>query len=122
MTERGRAGLLAVAFAVATAGAVVLVVFNRGQPIAIGVGPVAWRGEAIYAVYAAAIAGLVVMFLVGLPSDLAARRERRRLESRVRDLVREREEARKDRDDEDAADPTRVPRLARGSRGRGERE
>lgn len=111
------------AFVVATAGAVVLVAFNRGQPITIGVGPVAWRGEAIHAVYVAAVVGLVVMFLVGLPSDLTARRERRRLEARVRDLLRERDEGRKDREAEEPDAPsTRASPVARGSRERGERE
>lgn len=121
MSGRGRAGVFALAFVVATAAAFVLVVFNRGQEIALGVGSYAFEVEAIYALYAAAVVGLVLMFLVGLPADLAARRERRRLEARVRELVREREE-RMGRDaamEETAYGPS-VPDAPRDSRSRDE--
>lgn len=79
---------MAVAFVLATAGAVVVIVFNRGQEITLGIGAVHWRGEAIHAIYLAAVGGLALMFFVGLPADLAARKARRRLEARVRDLER----------------------------------
>lgn len=74
------------ALVLATAGAVVVIAFNRGQEITLGIGGLQWRGEAIHAIYFATVAGLVLMFLVGLPADLAARKGRRRLEARVRDL------------------------------------
>lgn len=115
MNGRRGAGLLALAFVVATAIAVVLVVFNRGQEITVGVGAFAWRVEAIYAIYAAALVGLVLMFLVGLPSDLASRRERRRLEARVRELVREGEE-RRTRQAAPTEESTYEPPVLGGSR------
>ena len=71
---------------VAIAGALVavalLVLFalvNRGQPIALDFGVWSWQGDAIYAIYAGACLGLIAMFAVSLPSDLAIRREHRRL-------------------------------------------
>jgi len=88
MAPRSRFVLLAVAFVLATVAAVVVIAFNRGQEIILGVGGLQWRGEAIHAIYLAAVGGLVLMFLVGLPADLAARKARRRLAARVRDLER----------------------------------
>ena len=76
-----------VAVLIGTAAAAALVVFalyNGGQPVVLRFGILTWRGEAVYAVYAGVFAGLVTMFLVGLPADLAARRERARLERRLR--------------------------------------
>lgn len=64
---------------------------NRGQPITLRVGPLAWTGEAIYAIYAGIAIGLALMFLLGLPADLAARGERQRLARRVLQLERERD-------------------------------
>jgi len=71
---------------VAIAGALVVVVLlvlfalvNRGQPIALDFGIWSWQGDAIYAIYAGACVGLIAMFAVSLPSDLAIRREHRRL-------------------------------------------
>ena len=61
---------------------VLLVLFaltNRGQPIALDFGVWAWQGDAVYAIYAGVCVGLIVMFVVSLPSDLALRREHRRL-------------------------------------------
>lgn len=66
-------------------------IFNRGQRISLDFGLWTWRGEAVYAVYAGAFAGLLAMFLLGLPADLAARGERQRLARRVRELERERD-------------------------------
>lgn len=70
----------------AIAGALVIVVLlilfalvNRGQPIALDFGIWSWQGDAIYAIYAGACVGLIAMFAVSLPSDLAIRREHRRL-------------------------------------------
>lgn len=70
----------------AIAGALVVVVLlvlfalvNRGQPIALDFGIWSWQGDAIYAIYAGACVGLIAMFAVSLPSDLAIRREHRRL-------------------------------------------
>lgn len=71
-----------VAIAGALAVVVLLVLFalvNRGQPIALDFGIWAWQGDAIYAIYAGACVGLIAMFAVSLPSDLAIRREHRRL-------------------------------------------
>jgi hypothetical protein len=69
---------------------------NGPQPIRLTFGILAWRGEAVHALFAAFVAGLLAMFLVGLSTDLAARAERRRLESRIarleRDVVRPRRE------------------------------
>jgi uncharacterized integral membrane protein len=62
---------------------------NRPQPIRLAFGLVSWRGEAVHALFAAAVVGLGVMFLLGLPADLRARGERRRLERRVAALERE---------------------------------
>ena len=71
---------------VAIGGALIIVVLlvlfalvNRGQPIALDFGIWAWQGDAIYAIYAGACLGLIAMFAVSLPSDLAIRREHRRL-------------------------------------------
>jgi uncharacterized integral membrane protein len=66
-------------------------IFNRGQRIGLDFGPWTWRGEAVYAVYAGVFVGLLAMFLLGLPADLAARGERQRLARRVRELERERD-------------------------------
>ena len=69
---------------------VLLVLFaltNRGQPIALDFGVWAWQGDAVYAIYAGVCVGLIVMFVVSLPSDLAIRREHRRLASRERDAT-----------------------------------
>jgi uncharacterized integral membrane protein len=60
---------------------VLLVLFaltNRGQPIGLDFGVWAWQGDAVYAIYAGVCVGLIVMFVVSLPSDLAIRREHRR--------------------------------------------
>ena len=74
---------------VAIAGALVavalLVLFalvNRGQPIALDFGVWSWQGDAVYAIYAGICVGLIVMFIVSLPGDLAIRREHRRLARR----------------------------------------
>ena len=69
---------------------VLLVLFaltNRGQPIALDFGVWAWQGDAVYAIYAGVCVGLIVMFVVSLPSDLALRREHRRLANRERDTA-----------------------------------
>ena len=52
---------------------------NRGQPIALDFGVWSWQGDAVYAIYAGVCIGLIVMFVVSLPSDLAIRRDHRRL-------------------------------------------
>jgi uncharacterized integral membrane protein len=60
----------------------VLVLFalaNRGQPIALDFGVWTWQGDAVYAIYGGVCVGLIVMFAVSLPTDLAVRREHRRL-------------------------------------------
>ena len=44
-------------------------------------------GDAVYAIYAGVCVGLIVMFVVSLPSDLALRREHRRLANRERDTA-----------------------------------
>jgi len=70
---------------------VLLILFalaNRGQPIALDFGVWSWQGDAVYAIYAGVCVGLIVMFVVSLPSDLAIRREHRRLARRERDAVR----------------------------------
>ena len=76
---------------------IILILFalaNRGQPIALDFGVWAWQGDAVYAIYAGVCVGLIVMFVVSLPSDLAFRREHRRLASRERDAaVRQRTDA-----------------------------
>jgi uncharacterized integral membrane protein len=80
-----RPGIAAVLIgAVAAAALVVFALYNGGQPVVLRFGILTWRVEAVYAVYAGVFAGLVTMFLVGLPADLAARRERARLERRLR--------------------------------------
>jgi hypothetical protein len=66
-------------------------IFNRGRAIGLDFGLWTWRGEAVYAVYAGIFVGLLAMFLLGLPADLAARGERQRLARRVRELERERD-------------------------------
>lgn len=75
----------------AFASLVVFALYNRGQTLSLNFGLWQWRGEAIYAVYAGVCVGLVAMFLLGLPADLAARGERERLARRVRLLEHERE-------------------------------
>ncbi len=82
------AGILALA-----ALLVVFALYNEGNPIVLEFGFGRWRGEAVYALYGAVFAGLLAMYLIGLPADLAARRERRRLARRVRDLSRRSEQA-----------------------------
>lgn len=64
---------------VAVALLVLFALVNRGQPIALDFGFWSWQGDAIYAIYAGACVGLIAMFAVSLPSDLAIRREHRRL-------------------------------------------
>ena len=76
--------------------------FNRGQTVVLDFGLWRWRADAVTAVYAGAVAGLLAMFLLGLPADLAARGERERLARRVRQLERERE----------AEPPRELPREA----------
>lgn len=73
--------LIALAFVFAAA--------NRPQSIRLAFGIASWRGEVVHALFAAAVAGLGVMFLLGLPADLRAGGERRRLERRVAALERE---------------------------------
>jgi uncharacterized integral membrane protein len=71
-----------VAVAAALVVVVLLVLFalvNRGQPIALDFGVWSWQGDAVYAIYAGACVGLIAMFAVSLPGDLAVRREHRRL-------------------------------------------
>ncbi len=71
---------------------------NGPQPIRLTFGFARWRGEAVHALFAAFLLGLLVMFLVGLSTDLKAREERRRLERRIQALERE-ELGRNPRDD-----------------------
>lgn len=66
---------------------VLFAVANRGQPIALDFGVWSWQGDAVYAIYAGVCVGLIVMFVVSLPSDLAVRREHRRLSQRERDAA-----------------------------------
>lgn len=66
-------------------------IFNRGQRVGLDFGLWEWRGEAVYAVYGGIFVGLLAMFLLGLPADLAARGERQRLARRVRELEHDRE-------------------------------
>lgn len=66
-------------------------IYNRGQRVGLDFGVWTWRGEAVYAVYAGIFVGLLAMFFLGLPADLAARGERQRLARRVRELERERD-------------------------------
>lgn len=79
-----------VALVLAGAPIVVLGLINRGQRIVLDFGFVRWQGEAVVALYAALFAGLALMFLLGLPADLAGARERRRLARRVDELESER--------------------------------
>jgi len=74
----GRIAALAGAL-LAVALLVVFAIANRGQPIALDFGVWSWQGDAVYAIYAGVCVGLIVMFVVSLPSDLAIRREHRRL-------------------------------------------
>lgn len=62
--------------------------YNLGQPVALSLGPLRWRGEVVFALYGGVCLGLLLMFLLGLPADLAARRERERLARRVDELER----------------------------------
>ncbi len=71
---------------VAVGGALVVVVLlvlfalvKGPAPIALDFGFWSWQGDAIYAIYAGACVGLIAMFAVSLPGDLAVRREHRRL-------------------------------------------
>jgi uncharacterized integral membrane protein len=57
---------------------------NRGQSVALDFGVWSWQGDAVYAIYAGVCVGLIVMFVVSLPGDLAIRREHRRLAHRDR--------------------------------------
>jgi uncharacterized integral membrane protein len=70
---------------------VLFAMYNRGQALALNFGLWRWSVDAVCAVYAGIFAGLAAMFLLGLPSDLAARGERERLARRVRQLERERD-------------------------------
>lgn len=70
------------------------VIMNRSQPITINLGILAWRGQAVYAILAAGLLGLLTMFLLGLPADLRARSERQQLERKARTLERELEHER----------------------------
>lgn len=82
------------AFAAGLAASLLLVVFaltNRGQRVVLDFGLLEWRGEAVYAIYAGVFVGLLAMFLLGLPADLAARGERQRLARRVRELEHDRQ-------------------------------
>lgn len=82
-----RRTLLAILAALAIAAALVVFgLYNRGNPVELDFGLVVWRGEAVLALYAAAFVGLAAMFLLGLPTDLAARRQLRRLQRRVEEL------------------------------------
>lgn len=85
--SRRRALVLAAGILLAVALLVLFAIYNRGNPIVLEFGFARWRGEAVYALYGAVSVGLLLMFLVGLPADLASRGERRRLERRVRDLA-----------------------------------
>lgn len=76
MTARRRILLVGVALVV-SALLVVFALYNRGNPVVLRFGVATWRGEAVYALYAAIAVGLVTMFLAGLPGDLAARGGRR---------------------------------------------
>ena len=103
------------AFVAGIAASVLLVpfaIFNRGQWVGLDFGVWTWRGEAVYAVYAGIFVGLLVMFVLGLPADLAARGERQWLARRVRELERER----------DLAEPWPLPTPGEGgSRGAAEK-
>lgn len=84
-----RAAFLAVLALALIALAFVFASTNRPQPIRFDFGLAVWRGEAVHALFAAVVVGLGLMFLLGLPADLRARTERRRLERRVAALERE---------------------------------
>lgn len=59
-------------------------VTNGGQVIELDFWLWRWQGKAVFAIYAGICTGLVLMFLLGLPADLAARREREQLAQRLR--------------------------------------
>ncbi|MDX1624731.1 MAG: lipopolysaccharide assembly protein LapA domain-containing protein [Gemmatimonadota bacterium] len=84
-----RTVLLIVAAILLAALLVVFGLYNRGNPVILDFGLVRWRGEAVLALYGAIFLGLALMFLIGLPADLATRRELRRLRRRVDELERE---------------------------------
>lgn len=67
---------------------VLFALYNLGQPVALTFGPLRWRGEVVFALYGGVCLGLLLMFLLGLPADLAARRERERLARRLEELER----------------------------------
>lgn len=73
----------------AAVGLVFFALANQGQALALTVGLIGWRGDAIVALYGAVCVGLLAMFALGLPTDLASRREREQLAHRVRELERE---------------------------------
>lgn len=81
-------GLVIAAAAPVLVVLVLFATFNKGQVLALDFGLWTWEVDAIAAVYAGIFAGLAAMFLLGLPADLAARGERERLASRVRQLER----------------------------------
>lgn len=62
---------------------------NRSQAIQLSFGIATWRGPAVHALFVAGVLGLLAMFLLGLPADLRARSDRRRLERRLRAVERE---------------------------------
>lgn len=104
--------VLAVVALAILAGVVLLVVYNRGQAIVLELGVTRWSGEAVYAILAALFLGLVLMFLVGLPADLALRRQNRRLARRVRELEPPREPpppAEKEAEEPDLLPPAAPP-------------
>lgn len=70
---------VAIGALLAVALLVLFAVSNRGQPIALDFGVWSWQGDAVFAIYAGVCVGLIVMFAVSLPTDLAIRREHRRL-------------------------------------------
>lgn len=82
MSRRGHIVWIVAGLTVAAA-LVAFALLNRGNPVTLRFAVATWRGEAVYAIYAALFLGLFLMFLIGLPSDLAARREAERLERRV---------------------------------------
>ncbi|MBW3661387.1 MAG: DUF1049 domain-containing protein [Gemmatimonadetes bacterium] len=92
----GRRLALAGIVLVAVALLVVFALYNRGNLVVLEFGLARWRGEAVYAIYAAVFVGLLLMFLVGLPADLAERRQRERLERRVRELAKRTDEPRRE--------------------------
>jgi len=87
MTRRRAAlGLALTAFA----ALFLFALYNRGQSIAFTFGLWRWRVDAVIAVYTGVGLGLLAMFLLGLPGDLASRAENARLARRIRQLERER--------------------------------